>query len=119
MQRSMREPGDLPQVVVYDIDTGKEVHHLSGHTDAIMWTSFSLDDQYIASVSWDGTMRMYSASTAELLWVTENSGGQSWSAAFSPDTKHIVWSSSGGRVTKLHDISDGKLIFNFPEEHID
>jgi WD40 repeat protein len=112
-QHGMREPEKLPQVVVYDLDAGREVHRLSGHADAIMWEAFSSNNQYIASVSWDGTMRMYSASIGDLLWTTPNSGGQCWSAAFSPDSKHIVWSCANGREIHVHAVADGKLVSKF------
>ncbi|KAF1942380.1 tricorn protease domain 2-containing protein, partial [Clathrospora elynae] len=96
-QHGMREPEKLPQVVIYDVDAGKEMHRLSGHTDAIMWSAVSSNDEYVASVSWDGTLLMYSASTGELTWVTADSGGQSWAGAFSPDSKFIAWSSKSGK----------------------
>jgi hypothetical protein len=118
-QHGMREPEELPQVIVYDLDAGREVHRLSGHTDMIMWEAFSFNDQHIASVSWDSTMRMYSTSTGELLWTTPNSEGQCWSAAFSPDSSHIVWSCAGGREIHVHAIADGKLVSKFTGEYKD
>ncbi|KAH7094344.1 hypothetical protein FB567DRAFT_1721 [Paraphoma chrysanthemicola] len=106
-QQGMRAPEKLPQVVVYDIDASKEIHRLQGHTDAIMWSAFSPDCEHVASVSWDGTLRMYSASTGHLEWVTDDSGGQSWAGAFTHDSKHIIWSSKGGRNIQVHRVSDG------------
>ncbi|KAF2027795.1 YVTN repeat-like/Quino protein amine dehydrogenase [Setomelanomma holmii] len=115
-QRGMRDPDKLPQVIVYDIDAGREVHRLQGHTDAIMWSGLSPDCEHVASVSWDGTLRMYSASTGHLEWTTEDSGGQSWAGAFTPDSKHIIWSSKGGRVIKVHDVATGDAVSSFQEE---
>jgi WD40 repeat protein len=112
-QHGMREPEKLPQLVIHDMDAGKEVCRLSGHTDAIMWSAFSPDSHHVASVSWDGTLRMYTVSTGELDWATENSGGQSWAGAFSPDSKFIVWSSKTGRVVQVHDVLDGRIIATF------
>jgi WD40 repeat protein len=114
-QRSMRVPEKLPHVVVYDIDAGRELHRLSGHTDAIMWSAISPDQQCIASVSWDGTLRMYLATTGNLMWATEKSGGQSWAGAFTPDSTHIIWSSNGGRVIQVLDVIDGLKVSTFPE----
>jgi WD40 repeat protein len=116
-QHGMREPDELPQAIVWDIDEAKEVQNLRGHTDYIAWASFSPDGHHIATVSWDGTMRMYSAVTGELDWATENTGKQSWSAAFSPDSQSIVWSSTGGTVVQIHAVSNGAVMSTFTEEY--
>jgi WD40 repeat protein len=115
----MRALENLPQVVIYDLDAGNEIRRFSGHTDAIMWSAISPDNEHIASVSWDGTLRMYSASTGEFEWVTEDSGGQSWAGAFSPDSKFIAWSSKRGRVIRVHNVIDGRKISTFREEFSD
>lgn len=112
-QQEMRESSELPQVVVYDLDGNKELHRLSGHTDAIMWSAISPDDKHVASVSWDGTLRLYAVSTGALEWATEDSGGQSWSGAFSPDSKHIVWSCANGVKIQVHDVDDGRQLSVF------
>lgn len=114
-QHSMRETDKLPQVVIYDIDAGKEVHRLVGHTDTIMWVAMSANGDHVASVSWDGTMRMYSASTGELEWATEDSKGQSWAGAFTPDSQHIVWSSKSGQIIQVLEVSSGCEVATFPE----
>jgi hypothetical protein len=114
-QRGMREADKLPHIVVYDIDMNQEVHRLYGHTDTIMWSAISPDSQHIASVSWDGTMRMYSSTTGELEWVTDESEGQSWAGSFTPDSKHIIWSSKSGRVIQVHDVGDGHKVSTFQE----
>jgi WD40 repeat protein len=114
-QRSIRDADKLPHVVVYDMDTGEKVHHLRGHTDSIMWSAISPDNRHIASVSWDGTMRMYSASTGDLEWATDDSGGQSWAGAFAPNSKTIVWSCNKGREIQVLDVSDGRKISTFQQ----
>ncbi|KAL6707983.1 hypothetical protein ACN47E_003657 [Coniothyrium glycines] len=112
-QHGMREASKLPHLVLFDIDAGKETYRLSGHTDAIMWSAFSFDGNHVASVSWDGTMRMYAVHTGELEWVTENSGGQSWAGAFSSDSRHIVWSSKSGRIVEVLKVADGQKVATF------
>ncbi|KAI4941286.1 hypothetical protein J4E91_010863 [Alternaria rosae] len=42
-QSGMRPAEDLPLVVIYDVEAGKEMHRLTGHTDAIMWSAMSPD----------------------------------------------------------------------------
>jgi WD40 repeat protein len=117
--RGLRTADHLPQVVVYDLEAGKETHRLAGHTDAIMWSAFSPNREHIASVSWDGTLRMYSSSTGELEWASENSAGQSWAGAFSPDSKFIVWSSKNGQIVQIHDVVGGRKISTYQEKFSD
>jgi hypothetical protein len=114
-QHGMRDPDDLPHVIVYDVDPGQEVHRFRGHTDLVAWATFSPDDLHVASASWDGTLRMCSIETGELEWATADSGGQSLGGAFSPDSKHIVWSSHSGKDIRVLNVADGKVLSTFPE----
>lgn len=118
MKGGIHEAGKLSQAIVYDLDAGREVHCLSGHTDNILWEGFSPDDQHIASSSFDGTIRMYSASTGEFLWATPKSGDGGSRATFSPDSKHIVWGSAGGGPIQVHKIDDGALVSKIPEAYL-
>ncbi|KAJ4299095.1 hypothetical protein N0V90_004339 [Kalmusia sp. IMI 367209] len=113
-QQRMRDPDFLPCVVVFDVDAGREVHRFRGHTDSVMWVGFSPDDQHVASVSWDGTLRMYSIKTGLLEWSAGDSGRQSWVGAFSPDSRYIVWSSNCGREIRVHEVTDGRVLSTFP-----
>ncbi|KAG9731797.1 WD40 repeat-like protein, partial [Aureobasidium melanogenum] len=54
-QSGPRPPADLPKVIVFDVVNKCQKHMLDGHEDAIMWTAFSPDGQYIATAAWDGT----------------------------------------------------------------
>ncbi|XPS78030.1 hypothetical protein M3J09_010051 [Ascochyta lentis] len=113
-QTGKREHENHPCVIVVDTAAGKELHRLSGHTDVIMWSAISPDNEHVASVSWDGTLRMYSAATGDLEWF-KDAGGQSWTGAFSADSKHIVWSSGNGQMVLVHDVYEGRRISTFPE----
>ncbi|EUC35866.1 hypothetical protein COCCADRAFT_24285 [Bipolaris zeicola 26-R-13] len=113
-QQGSREPDELPQVVVYDLDEGIELHRLTGHTDAIMWSAISPDSTHIASVSWDGSLRAYSALTGKLEWAVGCSKEQSWAGAFSSDSRFIAWTSKCGQVVQVHDVFDGKKLATFP-----
>ncbi|KAH7119632.1 WD40-repeat-containing domain protein [Dendryphion nanum] len=115
-QGGMREPSDLPHLIVYNVDAGMELHRLSGPTDSMMWSGFSPDQQHVASVAWDGKLRMYNTSTGELLWTSGETSQQAWAAAFSPDSQSIVWSSQGGQVIQVHAVDDGTLLSTFPAD---
>jgi WD40 repeat protein len=89
-QSGSRPPADLPKVVVYDLVNKCQKYVLGGHEDAIMWTAFSPDGQYIATAAWDGTFRIFSVSTGDCKHVIGPTGGQCWSGAWSPDSKHLL-----------------------------
>lgn len=117
-QCGMRSPEDLPHVVVMDVIKGTELHRLSGHTDAIMWSAISPNHEHIASVAWDGSLRMYSTKSGQLEWTTSRSG-QAWTGAFSAGSNHIVWSTANGQAVIVHDVSDGRGRSKFPEKFRD
>ncbi|KAF2495014.1 YVTN repeat-like/Quino protein amine dehydrogenase [Lophium mytilinum] len=112
----IRDVDDAPWIGVWDLNAGKELYRLHGHTDTITWAGFSPNGTRIATVSWDGTMRMHDAYTGSLTWVTEDSRGQCWTAAFSPDGKQIVWSSKNGGVIKVLDVETGGCNATFPQK---
>jgi WD40 repeat protein len=113
-QGGMRPPDELPQAIVYDVDTLAPQFTLKGHTDAIMWTGFSKNLQHIATVSWDGTMKVWNGTSGELRWTSEQSGGQNWCAAFSPDSEHVVMSATGSGIVSVFIIATGEKIATFP-----
>ena len=96
-----------------DVTNGKELHSLSGHKDAIMWSAISPNNKHITSVAWDGTLRMYSVETGKLERATTG-GGQAWTGAFSADSKHIVWSTGNEQALLVHDVEGGHDISSFP-----
>lgn len=98
-QNGTRPPDELPQLVVVDIADRAEICRLKGHTDAIMWAGWSLDDKTIATASWDEHYKLWDASTGECKHTIGPTDGQNWSGAFSPDGKHVML--SGGRPTKV------------------
>lgn len=117
-QHGMRAADELPQIVVVDIDTGKEQCRLMGHKDAIMWAGWSLDDKIIASACWDETYRLWDSETGECRHVIDGTGGQNWAGIFLPDGKHVVL--SGGQPVKVgvYDIYTGceVITLNSPAE---
>ena len=87
---------DKWDVCIYDLPTQTVRLTLVGHRDAIMWTGFSPDDTYIATVCWDKTFKIWSHATGELLH-TFNSDSQNWTGAFSHDSRFFAATDGGGR----------------------
>lgn len=89
-QSGPRPAADLPKIMVYDMVNKCQKYIVGGHEDAIMWTAFSPDSQFIATAAWDGTFRISSVSTGDCKHVIGPTGGQCWSGAWSPDSKHVL-----------------------------
>jgi len=91
-QQGTREKGLLPCIEVRDAETKELVHQLRGHTDSVMWIGASPDSEKLATVAWDGTVRIWSLRTGFCLHAFGSFGGQMWTGAWSPDSKHLAFS---------------------------
>ena len=89
-QEDTQEAASLPCVNLWDIETRSFRHKLLGHTDRVMWAAMAPDNKLVASVAWDGTARVWDASSGSCLYVLGPFGGQLWSGAFSPDQKYLA-----------------------------
>ncbi|KAI9925481.1 hypothetical protein MW887_005862 [Aspergillus wentii] len=115
-QEETREAASLPCVNIWDVQSKSLRHQLRGHTDSIMWAATSPDNKLIASIAWDGTARIWDASSGECLHILGPFNGQLWSGAFSPDSTHLAIS-QGSPNTHLHvyNIHTGTSVSCFDE----
>ena len=98
-------PGKAPRSnsdAVWDInicstDDFKCYITLKGHTDAIMWTGWNPDESLIATVAWDGTIRIWDAATGRQTHRFDT-GRQNWAGAFSANSKYFVATDGSGNV---------------------
>jgi WD40 repeat protein len=79
---------------------------LEGHEDRVYAVSFSADGALLASASWDGTARIWSAD-GSLLHVLRRRAGRLWTIAFSPSGS-ILAIAGDDPVIRLWDASTGK-----------
>ncbi|CZT21650.1 uncharacterized protein RCC_07515 [Ramularia collo-cygni] len=103
-QRSMRPPDQLPQLVVMNITTGMEFCRMRGHTDAIMWAEWSVDEETIATASWDRTYRIWNALTGNCKHVIGPTNGQNWCGGFFGDGKHVLLTGATPTKVSTYDI---------------
>ncbi|MDJ0752143.1 MAG: protein kinase [Ardenticatenaceae bacterium] len=102
---------------VWDTNTGDELISLEGHTAGLHTVDFSPNGRYIAtgSDSGDGTARVWDALSGETVHILDQ-GNRVWGVAFSPDSRLLATSGSGG-IVKLWDLETGEEIFTLPSHN--
>ena len=86
-------------LVIWSVESGKEVRRLSGHTQAVHCVSFSPDGKLLASAGEDQTIKIWSSETWQELRSLPHSGTMRH-VSFSPDGK-LLASGGTGRTIKL------------------
>lgn len=76
-----------------NIETGKELLILKGHSNTVGFADFSPDGKKIVTASLDNTAKIWDANTGKLLQTLERHTDYCSSAAFSPDGTRILTTS--------------------------
>lgn len=101
---------------IWDAETRAPMYTLRGHTDSIMWIGASQNSEMVASVAWDGTVRIWSIGTGQCLHSFGNFGGQMWAGAWSPNSKYLAFSQGSPRtVVFVYEVRTGREISRFEE----
>lgn len=95
--------------MLWDIESGKDLATLHGHTERIPDVAFSPDGTAIASALRDGTVKLWNVKTGENIH-TYRGGG--YSVAFSSDAKTLA--AAGWRDIKLWEVATRKNISTIP-----
>jgi WD40 repeat protein/DNA-binding SARP family transcriptional activator len=97
--------GNLGQVTIIELATGRTVAVLTEHTRGIQDLAFSPDDRLLATASLDGTARIWDAHTGKPLRVLEHPDGVE-NVAFSPDGRSVATVDFAG-VIRIWDACNG------------
>lgn len=80
----------------WDVDSGKRLATLSGHTKAIRFVAFSPDGLRLVSASDDGMAKLWDVATGTIVGPLIGHDGAVFAASFSPDGKRVVTASWDG-----------------------
>jgi WD40 repeat protein len=82
-------------VRLWDVESGKQLHCLTGHTETVKSVAISPDGGRVASASMDGTVRLWDAATGKELRRLEGHASWVMSVAFSPDGRRLATGAEG------------------------
>jgi len=91
---------------LWNLETGKEVRKLTGHTGGVREVCFAVDGKRLLSVGEDGRLRTWDVETGNQL--KEINSAKALCGAFSPDGKRIVSGGLPDGIVRLWDAETGK-----------
>ena len=103
-------------ICVREKKSGSILRKGEGHTDDVCCVVFSPDDKYIASASYDKTIRIWDANTLECIHVLKGHTSAVMDVSFSPDGKHVV-STSPDNTISVWDFSTGYCLLVIDNEY--
>ena len=82
---------------LWDVETGREIDCLRGHTNGITWVAVSPDGRRLLSSSYDGReLRLWDVASRKMMHRIGWGNGHPLRGSFTPDGRHAVWGGTDG-----------------------
>jgi len=101
-------------IYLWDLKSGQQSQILRGHTGRISSITFSEDGKYMASSSYDGSVRLWNFNDLNTLPIVLNDHNNNWAtiALFSNDGKYVFSGDKVGNIRKFP-VSVSNLVQNY------
>jgi WD40 repeat protein len=108
--------GSDKKIIIWDLNTCKEIFNWIGHTDYIETVDYSIDDSKIATGSWDKTIKIWNAKNGQLLQTLIGHSEHPDKVFFMNNNNNRVVSvcnARGEHEVYIWDLITGEIIFKF------
>ena len=108
--------GSDKKIIIWDLNTCKEIFNCIGHTDYIETVDYSIDDSKIATGSWDKTIKIWDAKNGQLLQTLIGHSEHPDKVFFMNNNNNrvvSVWNARGEHEVYIWDLITGEIIFKF------
>jgi WD40 repeat protein/DNA-binding SARP family transcriptional activator len=95
---------------VWDVDSGRPLFALEGHTSGVVEVAYSPDGTLIATAGFDGTARLWDAETGDAVLCLPQLAGEVSSVAFSPDGRHLATHSLAEGMVRVWTLDPDELV---------
>ena len=96
-------------VRIWDVEAGNELHHLTGHAQAVTSVVFGRNGEFVVTGSRDSSIRVWNGANGSLVRTMLGHRGAVESVEISPDASQLVTGGADGTV-KLWSVESGELV---------
>jgi WD40 repeat protein len=108
---------ELSTISVWDVETGVELLHLSGHTSPVFAVAVTSDGKYIVSGSGDETLKVWDLEQGAEIFTLKGHLDIIGTVAITPDGRYAV-SGSHDCTVKVWDLKEGRSVASFTADNV-